>query len=104
MKTTVFLVSLSIAITGASVATADCPLRQKLRDDRRSLSPLVGVAARHRDFLHSYGVTLEVHGFGGTYAPRAALFAALETSGCDQKLSRWIKNKARHPRRVNDGR
>ena len=102
MKPTVFLVSLSVAITGASVASAECPLRQKLRDARKPVSSLVGVAARDRDFLRSYGITLEVRGLGGTYAPRGALFAALEASNCDPKLSKWIKRKARHPRRPNN--
>ena len=102
MKPTVFLVSLSVAVTGVSVANAACPLREKLRDARKPVSRLVGVAPRDRDFLRSFGVTLEKHGLGGTYAPRGSLFSALEASNCDPRLSRWIKRKARHPRRPNN--
>lgn len=99
MKAAPLLLGVLIGLTNPSTATAECPLRQQLKDDRRTVDRLVAVSLRDRVFITRFGVKLEKFGIGGTYAPREALFAAFEASGCDPKLEAWIKRKARFPKR-----
>lgn len=95
----VFGMSLAAVFAANPVAAATCNLRQQLRDDRRPLEALVPVAKRDRAFLQGFGLTLQTQHFGGARVDRGALFAALERSNCDPALRRWIKRKARAPRR-----
>lgn len=97
----VYGMSLAVVFAANPVAAENCSLRQQLNKDRRPLEALVPVAKRDRAFLQGYGLTLQTQHFGGARVDRGALFAALERSNCDPALRRWIKRKARAPRRLD---
>jgi len=98
---TIFGMSFAAVLAASAVAAETCSLRKELRDDRRPLERSVPVAKRDQAFLRGYGLTLQTQQFGGARVDRNALFAALERANCDRALRRWIKRKARAPRRLD---
>lgn len=87
-----------LGIAGTSPALADCGVVEKLRDQNRSLSNSLGVSKRDAAMIQSFGIPQTQGGFGTTRVRRSDALAALEASGCDPTLERWILSKASHPR------